>query len=64
MRHPSYILVFLLLHVFAFHSSVHAADKIRIGFADVTPGFVSLPLAQKRGFFTEEGSNPKIESVW
>ena len=44
----------VLLVVLFFHDSAGAADKIRIGFA---PGAssTSLPLAQKKGFFREEG---------
>jgi len=44
----------VLLAVLFFHDSAGAADKIRIGFA---PGASStpLPLAQKKGFFREEG---------
>ncbi len=34
--------------------SLHAVDKIRIGFPDFTAQFGSLPLAQKKGFFQEE----------
>src|SRR5689334_4405992 len=48
------LLVILSLAVFVFNASADAADKIRIGFA---PGASStaLPLAQKKGFFREEG---------
>ncbi len=44
-----------LLAVFLLHASVHAADKIRIGFPDLAAQFVPLPLGEKRGFFQEEG---------
>jgi ABC-type nitrate/sulfonate/bicarbonate transport system substrate-binding protein len=37
------------------HSSVQAADKIRIGFSELIASYSSLPLAQKRGFLQEEG---------
>ena len=44
-----------LVTIFLLSASVHAADKIRIGFPDLAAQFVPLPLAQKRGFFEEEG---------
>jgi len=44
-----------LLIVFVLHASVHAADKIRIGFPDFSSPFLSLPLGQKPGFFQQEG---------
>ncbi len=37
------------------HSSVQAADKIRIGFSELIASYSSLPLGQKRGFLQEEG---------
>src|ERR1043166_718886 len=48
------ILLALLIIPFL-RSSVDAAEKIRIGFPDLAAQFVPLPLAQKRGFFEEEG---------
>jgi NitT/TauT family transport system substrate-binding protein len=49
--------VFLVILVL--QASVHAADKIRIGFA---PGASSIPfpLAQKKGFLNEEGFEAEI----
>ena len=44
-----------LLSIFVLHTSVDAADKIRIGIPDFTAQFGSLSLAQKRGFLQEEG---------
>src|SRR5947207_2388719 len=35
--------------------SVHAADKIRIGFPDLAAPFIPLAIGDKRGFFQEEG---------
>jgi len=37
------------------HSSVQAADRLRIGFSNLVASYVSLPLGQKRGFLQEEG---------
>ncbi len=48
-------IIWALLTVFIFHASVHAADRIRIGFPDLAAQFVPLPLGQARGFFQEEG---------
>jgi ABC-type nitrate/sulfonate/bicarbonate transport system substrate-binding protein len=45
----------VLLAIFIFHASAHAAEKIRIGFPDLAVSFVSLPLAEKRGYFRGEG---------
>src|SRR4029453_1041427 len=36
-------------------ASVHAADKIKIGYPDASATFLSLPLGQKAGFFQKEG---------
>jgi len=49
----------VLLAVLVFHGSAGAVDKIRIGFA---PGASStaLPLAQKKGFFREEGLEAEV----
>ena len=49
----------VLLAVLVFHGSAGALDKIRIGFA---PGASStaLPLAQKKGFFREEGLEAEV----
>jgi NitT/TauT family transport system substrate-binding protein len=44
-----------LLVFFAFPASGHAADKIRFGFPDLAATFVPLAIADKRGFFQEEG---------
>jgi NitT/TauT family transport system substrate-binding protein len=44
-----------LLASFIFQASVHAAEKIRIGFPDLAVPFVSLPLGDKRGYFGGEG---------
>lgn len=44
-----------LLGVLVLHTSVDAADRIRIGFPDLAAQFIPLPLGEKRGFFREEG---------
>ena len=44
-----------LLTILFLQTSVHAVDKIRIGFPDRAAQFVPLPLGEQRGFFREEG---------
>lgn len=43
-----------------FSASLHAADKIRIGFPDPSGSFLTLALGQKGGFFQTEG----FQAVW
>ena len=45
----------MLLAVFILDASAFAADKIRVGFPDLAAPFVPLAIADKRGFFQEEG---------
>ena len=46
------------LIIFLLHASVHAADKIRVA---IPPGVHAyIPLAQKRGFFKEEGLDAEV----
>ena len=44
-----------LFAVFILAVSVHAAEKIRIGFPDLAAQFLPLPLGEVKGFFHEEG---------
>ena len=53
-------LVGALLTFFLVHSLVHAADKIRISMTGFAGQFMTLPLAQKRGFLKEEGIEAEI----
>jgi len=46
--------VFLALLICVLHGLAHAADKIRVGYPAPVGNFLTLPLAQKRGFFKEE----------
>mgnify|MGYP003576031007 CR=1 FL=1 len=50
-----YACVLLLLLASFLHGSAQAVDKIRIGFPDLAAPFVPLAIADKRGFFQEEG---------
>ena len=47
--------IVVLLPILFLQNSVHAADKMRIGFAGVGVNAVPLILGEKRGFFQEEG---------
>src|SRR4029434_10432208 len=49
-----------LLTVFVVHTSVHAADKIRISMTGFAGQFMTFPLAQRRGFLKEEGIEAEI----
>ena len=49
-----------LLTIFVLHASVHAADKIKIGYPDASGTFLSLPLGQKTGFFQKEGIQAEL----
>ena len=49
-----------LLIVFLLHGLVQAADKIRIGYPSTVGHFITLPLAQKKGFLKEEGVDAEI----
>jgi ABC-type nitrate/sulfonate/bicarbonate transport system substrate-binding protein len=50
----------VLLTIVFLQNSVHAADKIRIGFPDLAAPFVSLAIADKRVFFQEEGIQAEL----
>ena len=53
----------VLLALFIFRTSVQAADKIRIGVPGTTISQLTFPVAQKRGFFREEGLEAEIISM-
>ncbi len=50
----------LFLTIFAFQASVQAADNIRIAIPGPTISQLTFPVAQKRGFFREEGLEAEI----
>jgi ABC-type nitrate/sulfonate/bicarbonate transport system substrate-binding protein len=56
MRKSLLVLLAILVH----ENLAFAADKIRIGIPDFTSQFATLPLAQKRGFFQEEGLEAEV----
>src|SRR2546425_9215954 len=49
-----------LLTVLLLGGSAHAADKIRIGVPELNAQFVPLALAEKRGFFREDGLQGEV----
>jgi ABC-type nitrate/sulfonate/bicarbonate transport system substrate-binding protein len=49
-----------LLIVVVYLPSANAADKIRIGVPELNAQFIPLALAEKRGFFQEEGLQGEI----
>ncbi len=49
-----------LLVFFSLQVTVHAAEKIRIGFPEFNSSTFTLPLAQIRGFFQEEGLQAEL----
>jgi ABC-type nitrate/sulfonate/bicarbonate transport system substrate-binding protein len=52
-------LIFLFI-ISILHSSVEAADKIRIGFDGLIASYSTLSLGQKRGFLQEEGLEAEL----
>ena len=48
--------------IFALYGQILAEDKIRIGIPDPTAGFITFPLARKKGFLSEEGLQAEI--IW
>src|SRR4029077_15799876 len=49
-----------LLTVFLLAALAHAADKIRIGVPELNAQFLPLALAEKRGFFKDDGLQGEI----
>jgi len=57
------VIMGLLVAVWSFQTTVHAADKIRISIANLSGQFMTMPLAQRRGFLKEEGLDAEIVRV-
>jgi ABC-type nitrate/sulfonate/bicarbonate transport system substrate-binding protein len=53
-----------LLVLFLLNTSTEAADKIRIGVPVLAAQFITLPLAEKRGFLREEGVEAEIIRIF
>ncbi|MEO6165174.1 MAG: ABC transporter substrate-binding protein [Candidatus Binatia bacterium] len=53
-------LLFVPLVVFLYASVLHAAEKIRIGFPEFNSSTFTLPMAQIKGFFHEEGLQAEL----
>jgi ABC-type nitrate/sulfonate/bicarbonate transport system substrate-binding protein len=45
----------IFVTLLVFHSSVHAVDKIKIGVPELNAQFLPLAIAEKKGFFREDG---------
>ena len=52
-----------MLMLLVFQPSAHAADKIRIGYPSAVGHFITLPLAQKKGFHKELGVDADIVQI-
>jgi ABC-type nitrate/sulfonate/bicarbonate transport system substrate-binding protein len=55
MGYARYAFVLLLIIVSFLQANAPAADRVRIGFPDLAATFVPLAIADRRGFFHEEG---------
>ena len=53
----------ILLAIIAFSDSAEAADKVRITYPTRGNIFVTLPFAEKKGFFRDEGLEAEIIQV-
>jgi ABC-type nitrate/sulfonate/bicarbonate transport system substrate-binding protein len=56
-------LVVLITIIFLFGGSARAADKIRVGVPQQVVHWMVFPLAQKKGFFKEEGFDAEIVRI-
>ena len=56
-------LLVALLVLVLFQLSAHAADKIRIGYPSAVGHFITLPLAQNKGFLRAEGIDAEIVQI-
>ena len=50
----------VLLAIFLLHTRAQATDKIRIGVPELNAQFVPLALAEKKGFFREDGLQAEV----
>jgi NitT/TauT family transport system substrate-binding protein len=55
-----FMIFVVLLAIFVLQTSVEAADKVRIAIGSANISQLVFPLAQKRGFFREEGLEAEI----
>ena len=62
MRHwTSIVIPTVVLHFFL--GSVHAGDKVRIGYPSTVGHFITMPLAQQKGLLREEGIDAEIVQI-
>ncbi len=50
----------VLTAIFFIYQSAEAADKIRLAYPDPAGHFITFPLAQKKGFFRDEGLESEV----
>ena len=55
--------MFMVLLAFLFHSSAHAADRVRIGYPSTVGHFITMPLAEKKGFLKAAGIDAEIVQI-
>ena len=53
----------VLLAIFLFQTSAHAADKIRIAIPEPNAAYLTFPLAQKKGFLADQGVAAEVISM-
>jgi ABC-type nitrate/sulfonate/bicarbonate transport system substrate-binding protein len=53
----------VLLALFLFDRASHAADRIRIGYPSAVGHFITMPLAEKKGFLKENGIDAEIVQI-
>ena len=51
---------FALFAVLVLHASAHAADKVKIGVPELNAQYLPLHLAERKGFFREEGLQGEV----
>ena len=57
-------ILWAVVSICALHASAYAADKIRIGVPVLAVQFITMPLAQKKGFLKEEGLEAEIIRIF
>src|SRR4030095_3369151 len=60
MKCPMNNVFLILLTIFVLCASADAADKIKVAYPVPAGQFITFPLAQKRGFFKEEGLDAEV----
>jgi NitT/TauT family transport system substrate-binding protein len=53
----------VLVVFFIFHNSAHGADRVRIGYPSTVGHFITMPLAEKKGFLKEKDIDAEIVQI-